>query len=233
MGLLSGFMGPRKEAIKREVARQFGGALVRTPPGHTVVVSKVDGWNVVFDINSPDAGPVPIFFGPRAVTRIGIPFVAQDAFVWDIKRRGLTGQQIYKRRSTWVNSRGKSWEQEFQEIQHHLKSPDIAFGFGDFDYEFTLDTNDEAKLGELLARADFRELVQAQQPLHLKVEQDNDGWLASLVELPYDVAVLFSHDLGTVKEIGGIQDVHELLRVTMKRMVAIGSASPVSPKLAW
>ena len=233
MGLLSGFVGPRKETIKREVAGQFGGALVRTPPGHTVVVSKVDGWSVVFDINSPEAGPAPIFFGPRSVTRIGIPFVAQDNFVWDIKRRGLTGQQIYKRRATWVNREGKSWEQEFQEIQPHLKTPDIAFGFGDFDYEFTIDTNDEGKLGELLAKADFREFVQEQQPLHLRVEQEENGWLASLVELPYDVAVLFFQDLVTMKDVGRIQGVHELLRATMKRLVAIGSASPVSPKLTW
>ena len=230
MGLFS--MGPSKETIKREVARQFGGALVRTPSGHTVVVSEVDGWSVVFDINSPEAGPAPIFFGPRAVTRIGIPFVSQDEFVWDIKRRGLTGQQIYKRRTRWVN-RGKSWEEEFEEIQQHLKPPDIAFGFGDFDYEFALTTNDEGKLEELLAIADFRESVQWQQPLHLRAEHDNNGWLASLVDLPSDVAVLFYQDLVIMKDVGAIQDVHELLGRTIERLVAIGSASPVRPSLSW
>lgn len=233
MDLLSALIGPRKETIKLAVARQFGGPLVRTPPGHTVVVSEVDGWSVVFDVNSPEAGPPPMFFGPRSVTRIGIPFVAQDTFVWDIKRRSLTGQQIYKRRARWGTHERKSWEREFRELQPDLKPPDMAFGFGDFDYEFTLDTNDEEKMGELLANADFRELVQEQQPLHLRAEQEDDGWLASLVELPYDVAVLFSQNHTIMKDVGRIQPVYELLRTTMKRLVAIGSASPVSPSLSW
>ncbi len=227
-----GLFTSRQEVVKREIARGFEAALVRTPPGHTVVVSDVDRWTLIYDIDSPEEGPPPLFFGPRKVSRIGIPFVARDEFVWDLKRRRLVGDRIYERRRKWTAAQGPSWAEEFEQIQQRLKPPPIAFGFGDFDYEFTIETNDEAKLHELFEPKEFRDLVQAQPTIRLKTEQDSKGWLASLVpQLPGEVAALFFQDRALLRDVDDVGSVHTLLRAAIERLIALGSASPRPPRI--
>lgn len=227
-----GLFTSRQEVVKREIAKAFDGAPVRTPPGHTVVVSRMDGWSVIFDIDSPEEGPPPLFFGPRKVSRIGIPFVARDDFRLDLKRRRLVGDRIYERRRKWPTAEGPSWEQEFERIQKLLKPPAIDFGFGDFDYEFTIETSDEAKLRKLFEPRAIRDLVQAQPTIRLRTEQDEKGWLASLVpELPGDVASLFFQDRSLLRDIADVGTVHALLHATIDQLVAVGSASPNPPRI--
>ena len=222
-----GLFTSRLEVVKREIARAFDGTPVRTPPGHTVVVSDIDGWTVIFDIDSPEEGPPPLFFGPRKVSRIGIPFTARDTFALDIRRRRLVGDRIYERRTKWKTAEGPSWELEFAQIQQRLKPPAIAFGFGDFDYEFTIETSDEAKLRELLEPREFRQLVQEQPTIRLRTEWDEKGWMPSLVpELSEDVAALFFQDRALLRDVDDVQSVHTLLRATIDRLIAVGSASP-------
>ena len=231
MGLLSLLIGPPKEPIKRKVAWQVDGSLVRIPPGYTVVVSDLKGWTVVFDINALEGGSMPAFL-QRTVMRIGIPFVARDAFVWDITRR-LLGQTIYDRRANWVDRGEQSWEMEFEAIQRKLRPPPIDFGFGDFDYEFAHQTNDEGRLRELLATPDIRQLIQEQRSLHLRVAR-YDHWLSSLVEeLPEDVAVVYVQDSAVIQSVHGVQVIHQLLSTTVDRLVAVGAASPIRPSLFW
>ena len=227
-----GLFTSRTEVIKRNIAGALAGESVRTPPGHTVVVSQVGGWSVIFDVDSPEEGPPPIFFGPRKVSRIGIPFIARDGFVWDLKRRRLVGDKIYERRTKWSTAGGTSWKQEFERIQPGLKPPAIAFGFGDFDYEFTIETNDEARLHELFEPRSFRDLVQEQPTIRLRTEQDEKGWMASLVpELPEGVAALFFQDRSLLRDAADVQSVHTLLRAAIEQLVAIGSADAKPPRI--
>ena len=227
-----GLFTSRTEVVKRNIARELEGTWVRTPPGHTVLVSKVDGWSIIFDVDSPEEGPPPIFFGPRKVSRIGIPFIARDDFVWDLKRRRLVGDKIYERRTKWTAKEGPSWEQEFERIREGLKPPPIAFGFGDFDYEFVIETSDEAKLRELLKPRAFRDLVQEQPTIRLKTEQDDRGWMSSLVpELPVEVAALFFQDRALLRDAADVETVHTLLRAAIERLIAVGSASPKPPRI--
>ena len=227
-----GLFTSRTELVKRNLASALDGTPVRTPPGHTVLVNYVDRWTIIFDVDSPEEGPPPIFFGPRKVSRIGIPFTARDAFVWDIKRRRLVGEKIYERRTKWTAKEGPSWEQEFEKIQGRLKPPAIEFGFGDFDYEFVIETSDEAKLRDLLEPRAFRQLLQDQPTIRLKTEQDDRGWLPSLVpELREGVAALFFQDRALLRDADDVQSVHTLLRAAIDRLVAVGSASPKPPRI--
>ena len=227
-----GLFTSRNEVAKLAIATGLDGTPVRTPEGHTIVVSVVDGWSIIFDVDSPEEGPPPIFFGPRKVSRIGIPFTARDEFVWDLKRRRLVGEKIYERRTKWTAAQGPSWEQEFERIQSGLKPPAIEFGFGDFDYEFTIETNDEAKLRELLEPRAFRDLVQEQPTIRLKTEQDDRGWLPSLVpEIRRDVAALFFQDRSLLRDVADVQSVHTLLRAAIERLIAVGSASTKPPRI--
>ena len=227
-----GLFKSRTEIAKREIVGALHGTPVLTPPGHTVVVNEIGGWSVIFDVDSPEEGPPPIFFGPRKVTRIGIPFTARDGFVWDLKRRRLVGDKIYERRRKWTDPGGTSWEQEFDRIQAQLKPPPIPFGFGDFDYEFTIETNDEARLHELFEPRAFRDLVQEQPTIRLKTEQDEKGWMASLVpELRQGVAALFFQDRLLLRDAADVQSVHTLLSAAIERLVAIGSADARPPRI--
>ena len=113
-----------------------------------------------------------------------------------------------------------------------MKPPAIAFGFGDFDYEFTIETSDEAKLRKLLEPRAFRDLVQEQPTIRLKTEQDEKGWLSSLVpELPRDVAALFFQDRSLLRDADDVGTVHTLLRATIERLIAIRSASSKPPRI--
>ena len=227
-----GLFTSRKEVVKREIAAEFAGGPVRTPEGLTVIVSTMDGWTVIYDIDSPEEGPPPLFFGPRKVSRIGIPYTAREEFSWDIRRRRLVGDRIYERRTKWTAKEGPSWEEEFEQIQQRLKPPAIDFGFGDFDYEFTIETSDEAKFRELVEPRELRQLMQEQPTIRLRTEHDEKGWMASLVpELHVDVASLFFQDRALLREPDDIATVHALLLATMDRLVAVGTASPKPPRI--
>lgn len=227
-----GLFTSRTQVAKREIVSALHGTPVLTPPGHTIVVNDIDGWSVIFDVDSPEEGPPPIFFGPRKVSRIGMPFTARDGFVWDLKRRRLVGEKIYERRTKWSTAAGVSWAQEFERIQPQLKPPAIAFGFGDFDYEFTIETNDEARLHELFEPRSFRDLIQEQPTIRLKTEQDEKGWMASLVpELREGVAALFFQDRSLLRDAADVRSVHTLLRAAIERLVAIGSADAKPPRI--
>ena len=231
MGFLSALFVSRKQAIKREVAARFGGRLVPTAPGHTIVVSEVDGWSVLFDIDAPQAGPPPIFFGPRSITRIAIPYVSQDKFVLTLGRRGIVGQKIYERRIGWSSERGQTWESAFQEIQPGLTPPGVVHGFGDFDYEFFIDTNDEDEARRVLEDPGYRALVQAQRTVYIRVAPD-DEWLSWLVpELAYDVSTLVFEYGKVLADIGRIQGMQGVLSATMERLVEVGAASSKRPRV--
>jgi len=172
-----------------------------------------------------------MFFGPRPATRIGIPFVAHDDFTWELRRRRLVGQAIYRQRHRLGKSQGESWEEAFRKIQPALEPSEIALGYGDFDYEFSIETDNEEKMCELLANPELRGLLQGQRSLYLKVVR-NDKWLASLVDgLPDRVAVLYFQTLGTLTDESVIGDIYQILGLMIAQMASVGSAAPPRPEL--
>ncbi len=225
-----GMFWSSRQAIKKQVANRYGGTFVKTGEGHLVVVSSMSRWKVIFDNDSPDGPPMPLL-GARQATRIGIPFVSCDDFTWELVRRRMVGNAIYKERRRMARNHEHRWEEAFQKIRPQLKAPDLLLGYGDFDYEFSIGTSDPDKMRRLLADATYRRYVQEQPAVFLAAAR-GDEWLESIVEkLPKDIGILYVHRSELLKKEKEIQDVYDLLGKTIERLAAIGSAEPVRPSL--
>ena len=108
-----------------------------------------------------------------------------------------------------------------------LKPPETDLGHGDFDYEFSIETNSPEKRRELLADSGLRRLLQRQSSLYLKAVR-NDEWLASVVGgLPDGITVLYFQSLGILKDDSAIEDVYQILSSMITRMATVGSAEPI------
>ncbi len=230
MTLLSQLFGRSRKAVTRRVAHELHGSLVRAPSGRTVVVSEIEGWETVFDVDTPDGEP-NVFFGTPRGTRIGVPFTPRSGFTFDLKRRGLVGQALYDRRTKRPYEEARAQEVPFQEIQPLLTPPTIAFGHGEFDYEFSIETNDERLMRQLVANQGYRQLLQRYRSVHIMVEHNNE-WLQSLVRpFPTQTALLYFHQPSVIGDIDRIKSAYHLLTATMERLVALDVAADRSPGL--
>ena len=219
-----------RHAIRKQVANRYGGTFVKTSEGHIVVVSGMSRWEVIFDNESPDGPPMPLL-GARPATRIGIPFVSRDGFTWDLKRRGMLGAVIYKERRRLARNPERTWDEAFEKVRPQLTTPDLVLGYGDFDYEFSIETSDPDKMRRLLADAAYRKSIQEQPNVFITAARE-DEWLASIVDEPTrDIGVLYIHRSELVKKEDHIWDLYDLLSKTIERLAAIGSAEPVRPSL--
>ncbi|MCY4582427.1 MAG: hypothetical protein OXE50_06460 [Chloroflexi bacterium] len=217
-----------KQAIKKRVANRYDGTFVKTSEGHMVVVSSISRWNVIFDNDSPDGPPMPLL-GARSATRIGIPFVSRDGFTWDLTRRRLVGEAIKKERERLAGNHEHTWEEAFETVRPRLTTPGLVLGYGDFDYEFSIGTNDPDKMHQFLADDSYREYLQQRSTVFLTAERE-DEWLASIAEgLAQDIGVLYVHCSRLVKDETEVQELYDLLDRTIERLADIGSAEPVRP----
>ncbi len=223
-----GLFPPSRQSVKKRVAERYGGALVNTREGHTVVVNTTSCWSVIFDNDSFDGPSIPLL-GARPATRIGIPFVSRDGFTWELKRRGLIGAAIYKERRRLAGDPEKTWEEHFEKVRPQLTTPDLLLGYGDFDYEFSIETNDPGKMRLLLAEPALRRHIQEQPTIFLAVALGEEWLTAIAEELSSDIGVLYIQRSELVKEDEHIQQLYGLLTRTIERMAATGSAAPVSP----
>lgn len=225
MNFLSRLLGNSKNTIKRDVARELGGVPVKAPAGHRVIVSRLQGWDVLFDIDTPERPPTVIFAAPPA-TRVGILFTTNDDFFLELTRRRIVGQAFFDRRMKHPQENAAAREAAFKELQPHLRPPEVALGYGEFDYEFSIETNDEEKVRQLLADRVLRGVLQDLRSVHVKVAQ-GDPWMELLVHpLPERVAVLYFQAPYIMKYTENIRAVHRLVVALMERLVAMGSASP-------
>ena len=225
-----GMFRSSKQTIMKQVANRYGGTFVKTLEGHMVVVSSMSHWKVIFDNGSPDGPPIPLL-GARPATRIGIPFVSCDGFTWELKRRRMLGDAIYKKRQRLARNHEHTWEEAFEKVRPQLTTPDLVLGYGDFDYEFSIETSDPDKMRQLLADASYRKYIQEQPTVFLTAARE-DEWLASIVEkVTQDIGILYVHHSELLKKENHIQNLYGLLSKTIERLVAIGSADPIRPNL--
>ena len=230
MYVMAWLFGASKQAVRRQVAQRHDGVIVRAPAGRAIVVSNRYQWQLVFDFEAPDGPPVPLF-GQRTVTQIGIPFTLRGQFVWTLRRRPTVGNAIYQRRKQWTAEEEYPWEEFIRRLQPELRPPAVALGYGDFDYEFDISTNDEGKLRELFSDPDLRRFLHAMPSVSLSALRD-DEWLYSLGSgQAGDLAVLSFQHPGILKDDVKFRDIARLLETIIERLTAMGVAEPARHSL--
>jgi len=133
--MLRDLFGPSRDEIWRQFAAAVGGNM--TEGGFLKGSSKVQAahgqWMVTLDNYAVSTGKSTIIF-----TRMRAPYVNPDGFQFTIYRRGL-----------------------FSDIGKWMGMQDVNVGVQQFDEDFVIKGNDEAKLRGIFADARFRDLISA------------------------------------------------------------------------
>lgn len=158
-------------------------------------------WRVTLDANVVTAGGAGV-----AVTRVRAPFVSLDGFRFKLNRRGLL-DALARLCGIHTSETGES----------------------EFDRDFHIETNDEAKLRRLFADAEIRRLVRAQPEMNLEV-RGGDGPLGA--RLPEGVCELCFRAPGFVSDAERLARLFALFALTLERLSALGSARECGPEVS-
>jgi len=110
------------------------------------VQARVKEWTITLDTYRVSSGSTTPLYRMRA------PYVNKDGFRFTIYRKGI-----------------------FSELGKRLGMQDIEVGDPDFDRDYVVQGNDEAKVLSLLANPKIRQLIQTQPSFNLKVKDDEAG----------------------------------------------------------
>jgi hypothetical protein len=133
-------------------------------------------------------------------TRMRAPYVNPDGFRFNIYRPGI-----------------------FSHIGKWLGMQDVAVGYPQFDEDFIIKGNDEAKLRRLFANATIRELIDAQPSINFSVrDDDNKFWSGR--NFPADVDELYFRVTGVIKDVDRLKLLYDLFSETLGELCRMGSA---------
>ena len=188
---------PRRREIWRQLSEQLGGEIHSSWRGDKLHVEH-DGWTVTLDTYVVMANNTPLYF-----TRMRAPFVNRSGFRFSIKRRSL-----------------------MSDVAGWLGAQDIEVGEPEFDRQFVVQSNNEARVRELLRDSTLRDQLDAQTSLSLTVK-DDEGWFGAT--FPEGVDELYFSVSGVITDVDRLKDLFELFAATLDRLVVIGSADAATP----
>ena len=165
----------RQDAAWRQLATEMGAEFI---PGGlfatSKVLAKVKDWTVTLDVYSVPSGD-----SNTTYTRMRAPLHKKDAFQFTVFRTGLVAR-----------------------LDNKLRAQDIAIGDAEFDHDFTIQGNDEARVRALLANLSIRQLIQAQKRIRLGIRKD---------ELVFEAQ-------GVIKDIERLKSLFELFKQTLTQL---------------
>ena len=201
MGILRNVFGPSKDEMWQQLSREIGADFVE---GWLWRGSKVQGhvgeWTITLDTYTVSTGKSHVTY-----TRLRAPFVNKDGFRFTIDRQGF-----------------------FSELGKYLGMQDIEVGFPEFDRDFIIKGNDEAKVRALFANPRIRQLIQAQPAIHLEIK-DDEGWFGA--SFPEGVDELYFQVRGVIKDVGQLKALYDLFAETLNQLCHIRSAYEQDPHL--
>ena len=192
--------GPSKEEIWQQFAAQTGSNYVSGGFWKGDKVEATHGpWTVILDTYTVSAGKSTITY-----TRMRAPYLTPDGFHFTVYREGI-----------------------FSEIGKWFGMQDVTVGYEDFDRDFIIKGNDEARLRQLFSNQKIRDLIAAQPEIHFSVEDDDGNvWTkmfpAGVDELKFQVA-------GVIKDLDRLKLLYELFAETLDELCRMGSASAQRP----
>jgi hypothetical protein len=197
-GALNAIFGPSRKKVWRRLAAEMGARYVT---GGFVRPDRVEaasgGWTITLETYYSGADK-------RTYTRLRAEYISLDAFRFTVYRRGL-----------------------FTEVAKSIGMQDVDVGHADFDRDFVVKGNDEAKLRALFSDPDLRRLVTVQPRLHLSVQEP---WgFFSRRRLPENTLEMCYTAPGVIKDPARLKGLFQLLAAALARLLAMGSASPAGP----
>ena len=202
MSMLRDLFGPSRDEIWQQFAAAVGGSL--TEGGFMKGGSKVQAahgqWMVTLDNYVVSTGKSAVIF-----TRMRAPYVNPDGFQFTIYRRGI-----------------------FSDLGKWLGMQDVNVGVPQFDADFVIKGNDEAKLRRLFADARLRDLINAQPNINFSVKDDeNRVWGGQ--NFPPDVDELCFQVGGVIKDLDRLKQLFDLFAETLDELCRMGSAYNKNP----
>lgn len=201
MSILRQIFGPSQEEVWRQLCSEIGAEFIGGGFWRgNKVQARVKEWTVTLDTYTVSTSKSHVTY-----TRIRAPYVNKDGFRFTIYRRGF-----------------------FSELGKRLGMQDIEIGDPEFDRDYVIKGNDEAKVLALFGDPRIRQLIQAQPSIHLQVKDDEGGFGASF---PEGVDELYFHVVGVIKDVERLKSLYELFAETLNRLCHIGSAYENDPHL--
>jgi len=200
MGFLRGIFGPSKDEVWRQLSREIGAEFVDGGfwKGKKVV-ARVEDWTITLDTYTQSSGKHSTTY-----TRMRAPFANKDGLRFTIYRRGL------------LSGLGKA-----------LGMQDIEVGCPEFDRDFIIKGNDQAKIRALFANEQIRELIQSQRSIHLRINEVKGRRQG----LPEGTDELHFHVTGVIKDVKRLKSLYELFARTLNHLCHMDTAYEDDPNL--
>lgn len=203
MDFFGGVFGPSREDVWKELCAQIGADFV---DGGFWKGDKVQahfkGWTITLDTYTVSTG-----HSHQNYTRIRAPFVSRD----ELRLR------IY--RKTPFSDLGKMIGMQDIEVGHSAQ----------FDEDFIIQGNDEAKIRALFANPRVRQLIEEQPKIRLEL-RDDEGIFRK--HYPEGVDALYFQVPGIIKDVDQLKKLFDLFAEVLEELYRIGSASDENPGVA-
>ena len=205
MSFLRNLFGPSRDEIWRQFAAAVGGNLTEGGfwSGRSKVAAAHGQWIVTLDTCTVSTGKSSITY-----TRMRAPYVNPDGFQFTIYRRGM-----------------------FSDLGKWLGMQEVTVGNPQFDGDFIIKGNDEAKLRRLFADAKLRELISAQPDIHFCVKEDENRFRGGQ-NFPPDVDELYFRVTGVIKDVGRLKQLFDLFAETLDELCRMDAAYEKNPGVA-
>ncbi len=194
MSILRDLFGPSKDEIWRQLCAEIGANFVDGGFWRgNKVQAHVKQWTVTLDIYTVSSGR-----SHQQFTRMRAPYVNADGFRFLVYRCGV-----------------------FTDLGKLLGMQDVEVGFPDFDRDFVIKGNDEARLRQFFSYEKIRSLLHAQADVRFEVV-DDEGFFGA--EFPKGVDELRLQARGVIKDMIRLKQFFELFAVTLDQLCMMGSA---------
>jgi hypothetical protein len=227
MGLLRRLFGPSTDDLWRQLCDDIGAEFIKGGfwKGSSRVLIHVKNWTITLDTYRVRRGNHSVTF-----TRMRAPYVNRDNFRFAIYRKGLLSEvgKLFGMQDIEVGNPKMENLQPLFGVPSYLNTQDVEIGETEFDREFIVQSNDDAKIQALLANARIRRLIQDQPALDFKVK-DDEGWFGP--RFPDNVDELYFCERGVIKDPRRLQALRDLFVETLIELGRIGSAAEDDPTL--
>lgn len=199
MGKLLDWFGPSRTEVWRKLSAELGGSYTQRSWRHRDRVEVGHAhWTITLDTYTVHANNAHVPY-----TRLRAPFLNTDQFRLKIYRSGV-----------------------FSAFGKWLGMQDIEVGAMEFDSDFIIKSNDEAKVRAFCRSTELRRMLTAQKAITLSVE-DHEGWFGPKFPADADELRVVVH--GHLRDIERLRSLFNLFAVALDQLCEIGAAYEQKP----